>query len=82
MIEWFRHIISELNNYAGLFSLLAVVVAIVVPWIIYRKTQKAHKQELQNELEAMEEDMRWAFSSEERQMNIRKRKLEKDLGRK
>lgn len=81
-MEWIQKIISELNNYAGLFSLLAVVVAIVVPWIIYRKTQKAHKQELQNELEAMEEDMRWAFSSEERQMNIRKRKLEKDLGRK
>ena len=79
MIAWLQHIIQELNDYAGLLSLLAVLAAIVVPWCIYRMTQRAHKRELRHELEAMEEDIRWAFTPEERQLNIRKRKLEKDL---
>lgn len=52
MIEWLKHIIEELNNYAGLLSLLAVIAAIVVPWIIYRKTAKSHKQEMINEYKA------------------------------
>lgn len=57
MIEWFRHIISELNNYAGLFSLLAVVVAIIGIYVsvrIHRKKAEEELLQLQDELDEME----------------------------
>ena len=44
--------IESLNNYAGLFSLLAVLSAIVVPIVIYKKERKAEKLSMKDELEA------------------------------
>ena len=53
-----------LNEFSGLFSLLAVVtsvVAIMVAVVIYRKQKKEHLQDLKDELDAMEENSvsRW-----------------------
>lgn len=80
-MEWLQYIIEALNAYAGLFSLLAVVVAIVVPVAINGKNRKDKKQEKQNELEAMNEMDHFALSAEERKFYVRRNKLEKDLKR-
>ena len=61
-------IIESLNNYAGLFSLLAVLAAIVVPIVI-------HKRERQD-------NSRFPMSFEEREYYTKKSKLEKGLKRK
>lgn len=42
-----------LNNYSGLFSLLAVVASVIVPFWIYRKQKKEQKQDLKDELEIL-----------------------------
>lgn len=56
-MEWIQKIISELNNYAGLFSLLAVVVAIIGIYVsvrIHRKRAEEEFLQLQDELDEME----------------------------
>ncbi|MEE1095071.1 MAG: hypothetical protein UH084_00665 [Paludibacteraceae bacterium] len=56
-MEWIQKIISELNNYAGLFSLLAVVVAIIGIYVsvrIHRKKAEEEFLQLQDELDEME----------------------------
>ena len=56
-MEWIQKIISELNNYAGLFSLLAVVVAIIGIYVsvrIHRKKAEEELLQLQDELDEME----------------------------
>lgn len=56
-MEWIQKIISELNNYAGLFSLLAVVVAIIGIYVsvrIHRKKAEEELRQLQDELDEME----------------------------
>lgn len=42
-----------LNEYSGLFSLLAVVASVIVPFGIYRKQKKEHLQDLKDELEIL-----------------------------
>lgn len=42
-----------LNNYSGLFALLAVVVSVVVPFCIYHMQQVEERHELQDELEML-----------------------------
>lgn len=42
-----------LNEYSGLFSLLAVVASVIVPFWIYRKQKKEHLQDLKDELEIL-----------------------------
>ena len=56
-MEWIQNIIAELNNYAGLFSLLAVVVAIISIYVsvrIHRKKAEEELRQLQDELDEME----------------------------
>jgi hypothetical protein len=79
MIEWLKHIIEELNNYAGLLSLLAVIAAIVVPWIIYRKTAKSHKQEMINEYKARKGQQRFHLPHEMRESYIREETLRRNI---
>ena len=74
--------IESLNNYAGLFSLLAVLSAIVVPIVIYKKERKAEKLSMKDELEAMQDNSRFPMSIDEREYFTRKSKLEKGLKRK
>jgi|UniRef100_UPI003FEDBCE5 heme exporter protein D len=74
-----------LNEYSGLFSLLAVVasvVAIVVSVVIYRKQKKEHLQDLKDEYDAMEENSVYPMGLDEREYYGRKRYLEKKLRRK
>ena len=85
-----------LNEYTGLFSLLAVVasiVSIVVSVIIYRKQKKDQEnfyqkqqndllQDLRDEYEAIESTSMFPMSLPERGYYGRKSFLEKKLGRK
>lgn len=74
-----------LNEYSGLFSLLAVVasiVSIVVSVIIYRKQKKDHLQDLKDEYDAMEENSIFSMGLDEREYYGRKSYLEKKLRRK
>ena len=85
-----------LNEYSGLFSLLAVVasiVSIVVSVIIYRKQKKDQEnfyqkqqndllQDLRDEYEAIENTSMFPMSLAERGYYGRKSFLEKKLGRK
>ncbi len=74
-----------LNEYSGLFSLLAVVasiVSIVVSVVIYRKQKKDYLQDLKDEYDAIEKTSIFPMSIAEREYYSRKNYLEKKLGRK
>lgn len=71
-----------LNNYSGLFSLLAVVASVIVPFWIYRKQKKEQKQDLKDELEAMEDNSVFPMGLDEREYYSRKSYLKKKLRRK
>ena len=73
-----------LNEFSGLFSLLAVVtsvVAIMVAVVIYRKQKKEHLQDLKDELDAMEENSVFPMGLAERKYYGRKSYLKKKVGR-
>ena len=84
-----------LNEYSGLFSLLAVVasiVAIVVSVMIYRKQKKDQEnfyqkqqndllQDLRDEYEAIESTSMFPMSLAEREYYSRKNYLKNKLGR-
>ena len=73
-----------LNEFSGLFSLLAVVtsvVAIMVAVVIYRKQKKEHLQDLKDEYDAMEENSVFPMGLAERKYYGRKSYLKKKLGR-
>ena len=72
-------IIESLNNYAGLFSLLAVLAAIVVPVVIHKTERKEERLAMKDELEAMQDNSRFPMSFEEREYYTKKSKLEKGL---
>ena len=71
-----------LNEYSGLFSLLAVVASVIVPLWIYRKQKKEHLQDLKDEYDAMEENSIFSMGLDEREYYGRKSYLEKKLRRK
>ena len=73
-----------LNEFSGLFSLLAVVtsvVAIMVAVVIYRKQTKEHLQDLKEELDAMEDNSVFPMGLAERKKKERKSYLKKKLRR-
>lgn len=73
-----------LNEYSGLFSLLAVVasiVSIVVSVMIYRKQKKDHLQDLKDKYEAIEKTSMFPMNIAEKEYYSRKNYLEKKLGR-
>ena len=73
-----------LNEYSGLFSLLAVVasiVSIVVSVIIHRKQKKQQLQDLQDEYEVIESNSMFPMSLAEREYYGRKNYLKNKLGR-
>lgn len=71
-----------LNEYSGLFSLLAVVASIIVPFWIYRKQKKEHLQDLKDEYDAIEKTSIFPMSIAEKEYYSRKNYLEKKLRRK
>lgn len=70
------------NQFAGLLSLCAVLAAIIVPYIIYKKQRKDELQSIKDELESIEEISRFPMTSSERELYTRKFLLEKQLKRK
>ena len=73
-----------LNEYSGLFSLLAVVasvVAIVVSVVIFNKQKKDHLQDLKDEYEAIESNSKFSMSLAEKEYYSRKNYLKNKLGR-
>ena len=73
---------EALNNYAGLFALLALIATIVVPIVIYKLQKKEERQKLQDEYDALQQSLRVPFIKEQREINIKKYVLEKQLKRK
>ena len=74
-----------LNEFSGLFSLLAVVtsvVAIMVAVVIYRKQKQQQLQDLKDELEAIEQYSAFPMGHNEREHFVRKSYLQKKLRRK
>ena len=71
-----------LNKFAGLFSLLAVIAAVVVPIIIYRIQRRNERQDAIDEYDAMMENSDFPMSIEQREYYTKKGKLEKRLKRK
>ena len=74
-----------LNEFSGLFSLLAVVtsvVAIMVAVVIYRKQKQQQLQDLKDELEAIEQYSAFPMGHNEREHFVRKCYLQKKLRRK
>ncbi len=75
-------IITRLNDYSGLFALLALMAAIFVPVYIYRNQKKDERRSTKNELDAMNFVSGFPMSHEEREFHAKKRTLEKKLRRK
>lgn len=74
-MEW----IYSLNAYAGFFSLLAVIAAIVVPYAIYKKGRRDERQAMRDELDAMNDTSRFPMDIDSRNYEIRKTVLEKGV---
>lgn len=71
-----------LNECSGLFSLLAVVASVIVPFWIYRKQKKALKQNLKDELEMLKSPRNpLAMNKELRERDEKIELLEKKLRR-
>ena len=74
--------LERLNDYSGLFALLAFLAATIVPFLIYWKQKKDERRAMKDELDAMNETFRFPMSYEERETYTKRRKLEKSLKRK
>lgn len=71
-----------LNQFAGLLSLCAVLAAIIVPYVIYRKQRKNELQSIKNELDAMKEIKEMSMfplSGSDREWQCHKLLLERQL---
>lgn len=80
-MELLNSILYSLNQYAGLFSLLAVLAAIIVPYRIYRKQRLDEYQSNRDELDAMNEAGRFAMTGDERERFSKRTFLEKKMKR-
>ena len=80
MEEW-KEILSWLNDCAGLFALLALIAAIIVPTYIYKRQRRNEREAAQEELEAMKENEGFPMSIEDRNFYVKKRMLEQKAKR-
>lgn len=85
MMEWLQQFIDFLNDNAGVIAFLSFLVAIFVPWMIYLKqrnnTNKAAKQDAQDQLDAMDEVSRFPINSATHQHYAKKEYLRKKANR-
>lgn len=85
MMEWLQQFIDFLNDNAGVIAFLSFLVAIFVPWMIYLKqrndTNKAAKQDAQDQLDAMDEVSRFPINSAAHQHYAKKEYLRKKANR-
>lgn len=82
MVEWICSVLESLNRFAGLFSLLAVIAAVVVPIVIYKIQLRNERKDAIDELNAMNDVSRFPMTSDQREYYTKKSKLEKRLKRK
>ena len=78
-MEWISNVLDALNHCAGLFSLLALLAAVIIPIAIYRRGRRNEMQDAQNELESIDENSRFAMPTGMRNYYTRKSVLEKKL---
>lgn len=85
MMEWLQQFIDFLNDNAGVIAFLSFLVAIFVPWMIYLKqrndTNKAAKQDAQDQLDAIDEVSRFPINSAAHQHYAKKEYLRKKANR-
>lgn len=85
MMEWLQQFIDFLNDNAGVIAFLSFLVAIFVPWMIYLKqrndTNKAARQDAQDQLDAMDEVSRFPINSAAHQHYAKKQYLRKKTNR-
>ena len=62
--------------------MLALVAAIIVPYIIYRWQKKDERQKMQDEYDALQRSLRVPLTKEQREIHIKQEVLEKQLKRK
>ena len=77
MVEWICSVLESLNRFAGLFSLLAVIAAVVVPYVIYKRQRRDESLDALDELEAMNDISYFPMTDSERKRYTRKSYLEK-----
>ena len=77
MMTWFADIIQGLNDYAGLFALLALFAAILVPIGIYKKGREDERKAMQDELDSIKDSEIFPMSIEDRKYYARKTFLQK-----
>jgi preprotein translocase subunit YajC len=70
-----------LNNYSGLFALLALLVSVVVPFWIYHMQQVEERHELQDELEMLNKHDAIMTNQNIRQRDARKECIKRRLRR-
>ena len=70
-------LITLLNEFAGLFALLALIATIVIPIVLYKKQKKDERQAMKDELDAMNDMSRFPMDTESRNYYIRKSLLER-----
>lgn len=78
-MELLNSILDSLNQYAGLFSLLAVLAAIIVPYRIYKRQRSDEYQSIRDELDAMNDAGRFAMTGDERERFAKRTFLEKKM---
>lgn len=77
MVEWICSVLESLNRFAGLFSLLAVIAAVIVPYVIYKRQRRDESLDALDELEAMNDVSYFPMTDSERKRYTRKSYLEK-----
>ena len=68
-----------LNQFNGILSLCAVLAAIIVPYIIYKKQRKDNLQSIKDELEAMNDMSLFPMSGSHRERYTRQSYLKRQL---
>ncbi len=76
------NIFERLNDYSGLFALLAFLAAAIVPIRVYRKQKRDERRAMKDELDAMDDVSRFSMTAEDREYYAKRGKLEKSLKRK
>ena len=66
-----------MNEYSGLFSLLAVVAAVIVPCIIYCKQKKDQQMDWEDELDSYENNSMFPMNNNDREFYARQNFLKK-----
>ena len=72
-------LIHSLNEYAGLFSLPAVIAAVVIPIVIYNWGKDDERQAMQDELDALEENSHYPMPMDMKNYFTRKSLLNRRL---